>query len=113
MSDSELEPKTGPRGVQNVDVTLPTGLVRLLEERGDNFESLLAEAVRAGLKTLPPEPQGPANDSDPERRRQQVADALLHYAGRYWLLSLLIPKLTAQVDELRKELERLEGENAE
>ncbi|MHB8588473.1 MAG: hypothetical protein ACYDA0_06435 [Candidatus Dormibacteraceae bacterium] len=113
MSDSEQNRKTASPGVRRIDVTLPTGLVHLLGDSGDDFGLLLAEAVRAGLNTLPPEPQGPANDPDPQTRRRQVADALLYYSGRYWLLSLLIPKLTAQVDELRKELEGLESANAE
>lgn len=80
MSDSELDRRTPSPGVRRIDVTLPTGLVHLLGDSGGDFESSLAEAVRAGLKTLPAEPQGPANDPDPETRRRQVADALLHYS---------------------------------
>jgi hypothetical protein len=112
---SNGKPDSGPlsEGIRRIGITLPTELVDLLECDGRDFITMVADAVREGLKGIPAEPQGPANHPDPEVRRRQVADALRHYAGRYWLLSLQIPMLTAEVDELRKELEALETANAE
>jgi hypothetical protein len=96
---SNDKPVSGPasEGTRRIGVTLPTELFDLLERDGQDFNTVLTDAVREGLKGIPTEPQGPANDPDPEVRRRQVADALRHYAGRYWLLSLQIPMLTAEV----------------
>lgn len=107
---------SAPEGrTKRIEIELPTKLLQHFRDSGEDLDASLAEAVRLGAEpaSRPPEPQGPANDPDPARRRRQLADALLHYSGRYWYLALLIPRLTREIAELRDELARLERSNAD
>ena len=98
-----------------VKIELPAALVEHFRASGQTLDAAAAAAIRFGAdpSSRPPEPTGPANDPDPERRRRQALDAVLHYAGRYWYLALLVPRLAREVDELNRELDELERANAD
>ena len=96
------------------EIQLPSDLVEHLRTLGRPVDAVAAEAIRLGVDpaSRPPEPTGPASDPDPVRRHRQAVESLLHYAGRYWYLSLIVPRLVAEVDQLKEQLAEVERSNA-